>query len=228
MSLPTPYYEEDGITIYCSDCREVLPGLHNMGLVLTDPPYGINTKSDGSGKLNPWADLMNASYFYELIWKEVKRIIWNGGAAWMFLNWRTMPTIQRMSCSLSWPIEDLLIWNKEWIGPGGPNGLRPSYEMCALFRGDDFAIPNRGIPDIVKFKWTSKKPHGHPAEKPEKLCKWLIEISGEPQTILDPFMGSGTTLVAAKQLGRKAIGIELEEKYCEIAVQRLRQGVLAL
>jgi DNA modification methylase len=121
---------------------------------------------------------MNASHFYELIWKETKRLVWNGGAAWMFLSWRTLPTIQRMSCALSWPIEDLLVWDKEWIGPGGCNGLRPSYELCALFRGDGFSIKDRGIPDIRREKWAGHKPTGHPAEKPEKLCRWLIEISG--------------------------------------------------
>lgn len=71
------------------------------------------------------------------------------------------------------------------------------------------------------------KGNNHPCPKPLRLFKWLLSLHAG-YTILDPFMGSGTTLVAAKQLGRKAVGIEIEERYCEIAVERLKQGVLAL
>ena len=86
-------------------------------------------------------------------------------------------------------------------------------------------IENRGLPDIQWFKWSSQKPHGHPAEKPVHLMRWCVKHS-PLGVVLDPFMGSGTTLVAAKLEGRKAVGIELEERYCEIAAKRLAQGVL--
>ena len=227
MSLPTPYYDVDGITIYHGDCREILPYLPKVDLVLTDPPYGINTKSDGMGKLSPWADLCNSAFWYADWIKTCRSRLRQNGCLWTFLNWRSMVTFQKASCDVGWPIESLLIWDKCWIGPGGQKGLRPSYEMVALFAMPHFSIDDRGLPDIQRWKWSSIKPNGHPAEKPIEGMAWLINISGG-DTILDPFMGSGTTLVAAKQLGRKAIGIEIEEKYCQIAVKRLGQGVLPL
>ena len=83
------------------------------------------------------------------------------------------------------------------------------------------------MPDIWAIPWSSVKPSGHAAEKPVNLILKIINESGG-DLILDPFMGSGTTLVAAKMLGRRAIGIEIEEKYAEIAANRLRQSVMRL
>ena len=226
MSLPKPYYEHDGITIYHADCREILPELPKVDLVLTDPPYGINTKSDGGGKLSPWADLCNSAFWYADWIKMCRSRLQESGALWTFLNWRSMVTFQKASCDIGWPIESLLIWDKLWIGPGGTRGLRPSYEMVALFAMPQFSIEDRRLPDIQKWKWSSTKPHGHPAEKPIEGMTWLIHNGGNSQLILDPFMGSGTTLRAAKDLRRYAIGIELEERWCELAAKRLSQEVL--
>ena len=89
-------------------------------------------------------------------------------------------------------------------------------------------MPNRGLPDIWPVQWASQRPHGHPAEKPIALMKKIIAESGNVAMVLDPFMGSGTTLCAAKELGCKAIGIEIEERYCEIAVKRLGQEAFDL
>jgi site-specific DNA-methyltransferase (adenine-specific) len=221
-----PYYEQDGITIYHGDLLEVLPQLPRVQLVVTDPPYGINTKSDGSGKINPWADLCNSAYWYAAWFKAVRSRLEHDGAMWSFLNWRSQVTFQKASCDESWPIESLLVWDKEWIGPGGQRGLRPSYELVALFPMPEFAVPNRGVPDIKRSQWSSQKPNGHPAEKPVDLVSWIISTSGGDGVVLDTFMGSGTTLVAAKNLHRQAVGIEIEERYCEIAAKRLRQAVL--
>ena len=120
-----------------------------------------------------------------------------------------------------------MVLDKEWIGPGGPQGLRPSYELAALFTHPQFAIPERGTPDIWRCKWSSLKPSGHPAEKPQPLIERIIRESGG-DLILDPFMGSGTTLAAAKALRFNAIGIECEERWCEIAAKRLQQEALPL
>ena len=107
--------------------------------------------------------------------------------------------------------------------------MRPRYELCALFCGPDFAIPNRGLADIQLFKWSSTKPHGHPAEKPEALVRWIIEQSSkEGAVVLDLFMGSGTTAVACMRTGRNYIGFELNERSHDIAMDRIAQEVDAL
>lgn len=218
--------------------RELSGGVHNsdcvtglgdvdtasVDVVVTDPPYGINTKSDGMGKLDPWADMVNAAIFYERWMREVRRVLKPTGVFWSFLNWRSLVTFQKAACSLGWPIESLLVWDKQAIGPGGPRGLRPSYELVALWCGEDAAISDRGIADVRGCKWSGAKRTGHPAEKPVDLCVWLLELSGAGvgKLVVDPFVGSGTTGVAARRLGAEFTGFELDRRWCEVAESRIR------
>jgi site-specific DNA-methyltransferase (adenine-specific) len=175
-----------------------------------------------NSKISRFADLLNQSYFFKEIIDISFRKMPNDSAIWMFSSWRSLPVMMKAAVDCGRGIESCLVWDKKWIGPGGSVGLRPSYELCLLITSGTFALPNRGLPDIWAVQWSSHKPNGHPSEKPVKLMYRLIkETPGD--IILDPFMGSGTTLVAAKQLGRRAIGIEIEEKYCKIAVERLAQ-----
>ena len=224
-----PYYEQDGITLYHGDCRELLSEIASVRLVVTDPPYVFGIASTAQeGKAGGWGDLMNSSVWYESWLSEAKRLTANEqGAAWVFNSWRSFPVLARAAYGVRWPVESLLVWDKEWIGPGGQRGLRPSYEVAALFAQPDFAIKDRGLPDIWRSKWSSLKPSGHPAEKPVALLRRLIAESGGG-SVLDPFAGSGSTLVAAKAEGCRAIGIEIEERYCEIAAERLSQRGLPL
>ena len=224
----TPYYQDEWCTIYHGDARDLIVSMDRMfDLVVADPPYMINTKSDGRGKLEPWADLCNASLWYERWLSDCKRKLHPHGALWTFLNWRSFVTFQRASCSLQWPIESVLVWDKVAIGPGGQKGLRPTYELVALFAQPEFAISNRSIADIYRVNWPTVKPHGHAAEKPVALIEWLCTLSG-CQALLDPFMGSGSGMVAAKKLGIHSVGIEIEERWCEVAANRLRQEFLPL
>lgn len=218
------------MTLYHGDCREVLPTLGGVGLVVTDPPYTFGLAStDQEGKAGGWGDLMNNAMFYGS-WLGESRKLTNArqGACWVFNSWRSLPVLARASFEISWPITSLLVWDKEWIGPGGSRGLRPSYELVALFAHDSFQIPDRGIPDIWRCQWASQRPNGHPAEKPVDLLARLVRESGGDGAVLDPFAGSGSTLVAAKREGRRAIGIEIEERWCEIAARRCSQNVLDL
>lgn len=229
MSLPTPYYDHGGIVIYHGDCREILPNIASARLVVTDPPYVFGIASTAQeGKAGGWGDLMNSSVWYESWISEAKRITANdSGAAWVFNSWRSFPVLARAAYGVRWPVESLLVWNKDWIGPGGQRGLRPSYELVALFAQPGFAMKDRGLPDIWTHPWSSQKPNGHPAEKPLSLLRAIVRESGGG-LIVDPFMGSGTTLAAAALERQPAIGIEIEERYCEVAAKRLAQEVLPL
>jgi DNA modification methylase len=209
-------------TLYLGDCLEVLPTLPKVDAVITDPPYGINTKSDGSGKLSPWGDLCNSAFWYAAWMKEARSRLQPTGALWTCLNWRSLVTFQKAACDIAWPIESLMVWDKQWIGPGGSRGLRPSYELVALFAQPGFAIADRGLADVQPFPVGSFKPNGHPAEKPIALLDFLVKHS--PGTVLDCFMGSGTTGVAAVRAGRQFFGIEQDPVWFDLSCRRIEQA----
>jgi DNA modification methylase len=223
MSLK-PYYDEAGITIYHGDCREVLPGM-TADLLCADPNYGLgaarrNFGGNGvrrhmtglcAGKAIPktdygdsfWDDEPCPSDLLDLCRAAApQQIIWGG-------NYFNLP---KARC---W-----LIWDK--------------------LRGDtDYADAEMAWTNldravrIIRWRWNgflqenqdAKEVRVHPTQKPLAVIKWALLQAEEWSTVLDPFMGSGTTLRAAKDLGRRAIGIEIEEKYCEIAAKRLAQEV---
>jgi len=215
-----PYYERDGISIYHGDMREILPGLPAVDLVVTDPPYVVGFASSvQEPKVGGWADLMNAAVWYASWLAECRRLTGPAGATWVFNSWRSFPALCRAAEGARWPIKSLLVWDKQAVGPG-LRGLRPRYELVALFANRRFAIRDRRITDIYTCRWPATRKPNHPAEKPVALLRYLVQISAG-QEVLDPFAGSGSTLVAAKQLGLRAIGIELEERWCEVAATRV-------
>jgi site-specific DNA-methyltransferase (adenine-specific) len=189
----TPYYSEDGITIYCGDCRRVLP--LDCGIVITDPPY--------PGYEKGWDVPDVAAILADIHATKV--------VLWPVLT--PSPLVRHAAEH---------VWHK-------PNGQsRYQYERI-LVEGDEAADAKvfrlaAILPNYVQYQ---RECVDHPTQKPISLMLRLLSLySGVP--VLDPFMGSGTTLVAAKRMGRRAIGIEIEERYCEIAVKRLAQGVLPL
>ena len=222
----TPYYQDDAVTLYHGDSRDILPSMPSVDLVIADPPYTLGLQSNM--KTQGWGDLMNGAMFYEWLLERARKLPINTqGAAWIFNAWRGLPVLMKASYAVEWPITSLLVWDKQWIGPGGQQGLRPSYEVIALFCQPEFQISDRGLPDMWQSPYSSQRPHGHPAEKPEALISKMIQESGS-SSVLDPFAGSGTTLAAAKVLGKQAIGVEIEERYCEMIANRLAQSVMAL
>lgn len=200
-----PYYERDGITIYHGDCREILPTL-KADVVVTDPPYGMAYRSGWSAR-----EIQNDG---DVSCRDDALRLWPGPAL-VFGRWskpRPENVLQR------------LVWDKgDWPGmgdlqmPWGPS----DEELYVIGRG---WVGKRGGTIIQAHRVTGNS--RHPNEKPIALMRHVLQWCPTEWRILDPFMGSGTTLVAAKLEGRKAIGIEIEEKYCEIAAKRLAQGVL--
>ncbi|MBW9334558.1 site-specific DNA-methyltransferase [Herbaspirillum sp. RU 5E] len=204
-------------TLYLGDCMEILPTLGKVDAVITDPPYGIlnlggdvaggvvrkSPRQQGSGKLKnrllnvsdvQW-DIAPTTELFDLL-RQISdwQIIWGG-------NYFNLP-----------PARAILVWDKEqpWenfsqVELAWSNFSRPA----AIFKES----ATRGTPDKV-----------HPTQKPLSLMAWCIAFLPSAQTICDPYMGSGTTGIAALQLGRRFIGIERDERYFELACRRLEQA----
>lgn len=227
-----PYYAGGSVTLYHGDALDIMPTLHPGAAhaVVTDPPYVIGAVSAGSlaSKSGGWADMMNSALWFTEWYKQVDRLLRSDGSFWSFCNWRTLPVVMRAAIGARLPITSLMVWDKQWIGPGGSQGLRPSYELCALMAKPNFAVPDRGVPDIWRHRVGSYKPNGHPAEKPVELVERILTVADiKPgELVIDPFVGSGTTAIAARQLGIRCIAIEDDERWCELVASRLDQGVL--
>jgi len=212
----TPYYSQDGITIYHGDCRDILPHLPKVDLVLTDPPYGVNYK---------YSEAFKDTEDYWLSIVPVAISAFTGQTAVVMFG--SAPTLRRDLFALEPPPDRILIWNPSFtLSKTGANGMMFKWHPIHCWH-----LPQQHEGpkwDVLRHPCDGHNWWNHPGTKPLSLIKALAGIADKGGLILDPFMGSGTTLVAAKQLGRRAIGIEIEEKYCEIAVGRLAQGVLDL
>ncbi|MCP4540130.1 MAG: site-specific DNA-methyltransferase [Chloroflexi bacterium] len=224
-----PYYEHAGITIYNCDCREVLPTLEPVDLVLTDPPYETeaHTKTRRTR-----AFLEGRSVYQNITFEKLDEItrafICKIDCNWLVIFCQAEAVFQYRSL-LKGAYRRPMVWIKPDSAPQF-TGDRPAmgYEsiVCAWNANGKSRWNAGGKRGVYTHLCSSGKFGGHPTEKPLGLISELMCDFSLGGTILDPFMGSGTTLVAAKELGRRAIGIEIEEKYCEIAAKRLSQEVL--
>lgn len=221
-----PYYQDEFVTIYHDDCRHVVPFLGHFDALVTDPPYGIGeaagknktrgkTTCFGSKRASPAQakDYGNLSWdnetppvwiFGMLLWYAKYKIIFGG-------NYFNLP-----------PSKCWLVWDKE-------NGTT-DFADCELA----WTNINKAVRKLT-YRWNGmlqepgrpKEFRQHPTQKPVAVMKWCIgHLPEVPALIVDPFMGSGSTLRAAKDLGIKCVGIEREEQYCEIAARRMSQEVL--
>lgn len=210
------YYEQDGITIYHGKAEAVLPHLPPVDLLCTDPPYGIKAVSRGTigtSKKGQVKDYGRADWDDEPVpgWLLCQAVAKAKHAVVFGGNYFELP-----------PSSCWLVWDKDNTG---------DFADCEL------AWTN--LPKAIrKIRWRwngmlqehggdAKEPRFHPTQKPLAVMTWaILQAPEDCKVILDPFMGSGTTLRAAKDLGRHAIGIEQNERYCEVAAKRLAQGVL--
>lgn len=223
-----PYYEHAGITIYHGDCREVLPSLELDDVVIvSDPPYGIDFNHSGQHGRFSGQGVTTAARARG--------------------NHPVYGDDSPFDPSHLWGrFENVLIWGADHYYPRLPDSGRflawnklGDREPWDSFSDVEFAWHSReGASRIFNMKWKGiacekqGEENGyrdHPTQKPRRLMYWCIEQSGCSQvaTVLDPYMGSGTTLTCCRYPARRAIGIEIEEKYCEIAAKRLSQEVLS-
>lgn len=230
----TPYYEHGGITIYHGDVLEV-PPCQMANLLLTDPPYsragGIHTGRSRVGQMTDSGDSDQfwLHWFYDVAgrmmgWLEAD------ACGFVFCDYKTVNLIERafLRRGGGHVVTQALVWDRQAMGMGSP--FRATYEMIAFLRGSNFQWRGaKDIRNIVACRWPYGGHENHPAEKPVDLLVQLITATVPTGAVVfDPFMGSGSTMVAAKASGRRAIGIDIEETFCEIAAKRLQQNVLPL
>ncbi len=243
MARMKPYYTDDAVTIYHGDCRDILPTLPKVDLVLTDPPYGV-TSLDWDARVAGWLPLLQTDnlwcfgsfrFFMEQSfegWKYAQEIVWekHNGSIFHADRFRRVHEFAVQFYRGSWgDLWKRPVMTQDATAMSLRRKSRPAH--AGHIENGSF-VSHDGGPRLQRTVIRVQSEHGHaqhPTQKPIGIVLPLLEYS-LPSTgvVLDPFMGSGTTLRAAKDLGRNAIGIEIEERYCEVAVKRMSQTVMSL
>lgn len=237
---PQPYYDEDGITLYHGRCEDVLPSLSGVGLILTSPPYnlsgdgnkptGTHFRNLGGGYEDHTDDMPHGEY---VAWQhDVLRLCWStladDGA--IFYNHKPIVRGNQVRTPLELvppevPCRQIVVWDRRSGFNRQLTYFVPAHEWIMMLARPAFRLTTRSVDDVWRIPFETGSEH--PAPFPLSLARLAVE-STSAEIVVDPFCGSGTTLRAAKDAGRRAIGIELSERYCEIAANRLAQGVLDL
>jgi len=222
-----PYYQDKWVTIYHGDCREILPQLDvKVDLVLTDPPYFLPAYHHATrkGSSKSWGNLSILEHFFNDAFRDCQLLLNDMGWMYCFCDGQSYPIFYRAAYSYFKSIRPI-IWDKV-ISING-YWWRHQHEIIMFATQENTLHEPTGDGDIMRARAVPIEERIHDAEKPLAIIEQLIS-KGNPQTILDPFLGSGTTCFCAKKLNRHSIGIEIEEKYCEIAARRCSQEVMEL
>jgi len=242
----TPYYEDDYVTLYHGDCVEVIPTLSDVDLVFTSPPYNLGTCNGGSGGFHKGSlaarDFVGgyATYTDDLPQDEynewqrtVVMLLWESLSDNGAIFYNHKPRIQNGEAILptmygdGLPLRQIIIWDRGTGMNFSAGFFLPKCEWIVVWAKSDFVLSDRAAGKIGDvWRISPETAQNHPAPFPIQLPATAINAT-TAATVLDPFAGSGTTLRAAKDAQRKAIGIEMDEHYCEIAAERLAQEVLA-
>lgn len=243
----SPYYEDEAVTIYHGEAIEVLDTLAtgSVDLLLTDPPYASggsleaqkNTKAQGLRTATVQA--ADFSWFAAdnmttggLIWLlraslvRARRLLAPNRAALVFTDWRMVPHLAPALESSGLRYRNMIVWDKGHAGLG--TGFKPAHEVVLEYANGATEYQVLDGQNVIRAGRVHASERDHNAQKPVGLLAEFIRVCAPVGgLVLDPFMGSGSTLVAAKSSHRRAVGIELEERYCEVAAARCSQGVLA-
>lgn len=245
--MTEPYYSDDHCTIYHGNVLTVLAELERLDALVTDPPYSSGGAYRGDRMMGTVAKYVNseqAHYHAEFagdnrdqrsylawcsLWMAVALDIATPGAACaIFTDWRQLPTTTDAIQSGGWVWRGLGVWDKTEGCRPRVGGLASQSEFVVWgTAGPMVAGANPvALPGVLRTPSPRGETKRHTAEKPETVMTWLAQLAPAGGVVVDPFMGSGSTLVAAKATGRRAVGIGLDEHYCEVAARRLDQGVL--
>lgn len=224
--MTAPYYADEDVTLYLGDCREIIPQLPewSVDLLLTDPPYAAAAATMTTGFAKEkwggnWGDMSLVSLLAELVIDA--RVLTPGHQAFWFCDHLSYAALVP-SFFRRYALVQSIVWDKDVLGVGAHFRKQTEFIIYAR-KADSPVTTSTSLRDLVRYSpdYASKE---HAAQKPLPLILHFATATAW-RTVLDPFAGSGTTLVAAKQLGRRAVGIEIEERFCEIAARRLSRAV---
>lgn len=236
-----PYFADDLVTLYLGDCLEAMTGMADgsVAAVLTDPPYSSGGRRENARSLRKsmlrateddvWihGDGMSTQGFVWLMRQcglQWRRLLTPGGHALSFIDWRMAPNLAAALESADLRQHPVLVWDKAAFGMG--TVFRNQHEFIVHMSAGNPADPQRrDVGNVLRFP--AVRGGVHPTEKPVPLLHTLLSVVTPPGgVVLDPFAGAGSTLIAARNFGLPAIGIEADERWCEAAARRLSQGDL--
>ncbi len=224
LSPVTPYFDAGGITVYHGDCLQILPALPpaSVDFVLTDPPYLVNYKGRWGGGRRTLAGDRSPSWLRPAF-AEVWRVMKDNTFAVSFYGWPHADLFLSAWKEIGFrPVSHLAFVKNVW---GFGRFTRGRHETAYLLARGRPAVPAWVTSDTIR--WEREAHAWHPNQKPvASLIPLLWAFAPPGGLVLDPFMGSGSTLRAAKDVGCRAVGIEVERRYCERAARRMAQGVL--
>lgn len=236
-----PYYSDSKVTVYHGDCIDVMHQLdtQTVDAVLTDPPYSSGGRRENARSIrksmtrsvedDDWirGDAMSTNgftYLLRLCGMEWRRLLRPGGHVLSFIDWRMAAHLAAALESADLRQHPLLVWNKQTLGMGAV--FRNQHEFIVHMTAGSPAPPQRrDVPNVLSFP--PVRGGDHPTEKPEPLLRTLLSVvAPKGGVVLDPFAGSGSTLLAARSLGMTAVGVEADERYCDVIASRLAQDGL--
>lgn len=239
--MSTPYYQDESVTLYHGDCIEAMETLPDgsVSAVLTDPPYSSGGRRENSRSIrksmtrsvedDEWirGDAMSTNgfvYLLRLCGIQWRRVLIPGGHALAFIDWRMAAHLAAALETADLRQHPTVVWDKMRLGMGAV--FRNQHEFIVhMTAGNALAPQRRDVPNVLRFP--AVRDGDHPTEKPGPLLETLLTVVCPPGgVVLDPFAGSGSTLYAARAQGHKAVGVEADERYCEVIAKRLSADVL--
>ena len=245
----TPYYQDDAVTIYHGEALGLVPLLPLFDAIVTDPPYSTGGMYRGDRMQSTVAKYVSSdtaaprqeftgdnrdqrSYLaWVTLWMTAAlQRAKAGSVACLFTDWRQLPTTTDALQAGGWIWRGVAVWDKTLKARPAAGQFTSQAEYIAWGTCGPTEVRQLGyqIPGVFRAPAPDNADRDHITQKPLEVMRWVMDAIAPGGLVVDPFMGSGTTLVAAKESGRRAIGIEIEERYCEIAATRCSQEVLGL
>jgi DNA modification methylase len=235
----TPYYERGGVRVYLGDSLEMLNSLpvEPVAAFVTDPPYSSGNLPESMKQKAPprlrgwqWADKVMVTdqlstlgfvWLVRALCLEARERLMSGGSVLVFIDWRNWGNLAGAVESSGFRVNNMVVWDKTSFGMG--NGFRNQHELILWASKGTPRVAAHDVPNVIRCPREDNELHQSP--KPVPLMTDLLRVVAKPgELVIDPFCGSGSTLIAARNLGLRAIGLEVEERYAEITAKRLEHG----